>query len=622
MILRFLVAAALLLLALDGGGYGVASRHMLGVAVWWAIIVFVGLGLGPRDRLPGAALVVGGLLAAYALFTGASALWAVSSERVLVEFDRAALYLGVFLLAVIAVPRGKVRAVADGVAIGIASVAVVALASRFFPQHFDVPDIPSFLPGASARLAYPVNYWNGLAHLLALGIPLLLLIAVTSSRWAVRAAALGALPLIASALYLTSSRGGSATAAVGIVAFVALTSRRWRASAAVGVGALGSAAAILALTRYSAVVDDPFGARAVEEGRAAAALTLLACLGSGLGWGALSSSLPRASPVHRAAGWVAAGAAGVAAAVLVAAADPVERFRSFRQLPAEAGTPASVQSHLLSAGGSGRWQYWQAAWEQFESRPLLGRGAGSFEAWWAQHGTIPTFVRDAHSLYLETLGELGLVGLLLLASAFAAGLVAAARGLRPGGTEGRDTIAALAATFVAYTFAAGVDWMWELTIVSVVGIGCLGLLVRDDRDSPGGRRQSSIAIGVLLASWAILFAQAIPFLTQLKLRESQAEAAAGSFAPAARHAVEALQIQPWASSPRLQLALLAEQTGELETAHRQIVAATARDASDWRLWLVRARIETKSGDDEDARRSLATARSLNPRSPLFAGLRP
>ena len=35
------------------------------------------------------------------------------------------------------------------------------------------------------------------------------------------------------------------------------------------------------------------------------------------------------------------------------------------------------------------------------------RGAGSYESWWAQHGSISYFIRDAHSVWLETLGELG-----------------------------------------------------------------------------------------------------------------------------------------------------------------------------------------------------------------------
>src|SRR5207244_4518099 len=101
------------------------------------------------------------------------------------------------------------------------------------------------------------------------------------------------------------------------------------------------------------------------------------------------------------------------AVVLVAVAHPVRRFEAFRRLPPGLTQRHQdlVSAHLLSGGGSGRWQFWAAALDEWRSRPLLGRGAGSYEAWWARHGSFSYFVRNAHSLYLEVLGELGLVGL-------------------------------------------------------------------------------------------------------------------------------------------------------------------------------------------------------------------
>ena len=43
--------------------------------------------------------------------------------------------------------------------------------------------------------------------------------------------------------------------------------------------------------------------------------------------------------------------------------------------------------------------------------PLHGTGAGSFEAHWLRERPISFYARDAHNLYLETLGELGALGL-------------------------------------------------------------------------------------------------------------------------------------------------------------------------------------------------------------------
>jgi Flp pilus assembly protein TadD len=84
----------------------------------------------------------------------------------------------------------------------------------------------------------------------------------------------------------------------------------------------------------------------------------------------------------------------------------------------------------------------------------------------------------------------------------------------------------------------------------------------------------------------------------------------------AAHAARA--IAPWAPTPYLQLALIREQSGDLEVARTRIREALDRDETDWRLWLVSARIETKLGSVATATRHLARARALNPRSPAFS----
>jgi Flp pilus assembly protein TadD len=73
-----------------------------------------------------------------------------------------------------------------------------------------------------------------------------------------------------------------------------------------------------------------------------------------------------------------------------------------------------------------------------------------------------------------------------------------------------------------------------------------------------------------------------------------------------------------AATPYLQLALVAELQGLLKTASAAIVQATDRAPDDWRLWLVRSRIETKRGRVYAGLQALRRARDLNPRSPLFA----
>ncbi|MDP9223413.1 MAG: tetratricopeptide repeat protein, partial [Actinomycetota bacterium] len=65
-------------------------------------------------------------------------------------------------------------------------------------------------------------------------------------------------------------------------------------------------------------------------------------------------------------------------------------------------------------------------------------------------------------------------------------------------------------------------------------------------------------------------------------------------------------------------ALVQEQLGRLAAARGWIRKAIDKNPSDWRLWLVSARIDTKADDIPAARQSLRRAKALNPRSPLFA----
>jgi hypothetical protein len=172
------VAAAVFWLGFDGGSYGLASRATLAIAVWWAILLAVVLGLWPLVRPPRAALAVGGLLAALAVLTAASMVWAESAERAFTEFNRVALYLGIFVVTVLAATRQNVGRVTDGLAVGITGVGVLGLASRLFPDILPAGDVPDFLPSAYTRLSYPVEYWNGLAIFLGIAFPLLLRLAI------------------------------------------------------------------------------------------------------------------------------------------------------------------------------------------------------------------------------------------------------------------------------------------------------------------------------------------------------------------------------------------------------------------------------------------------------------
>jgi Tfp pilus assembly protein PilF len=117
---------------------------------------------------------------------------------------------------------------------------------------------------------------------------------------------------------------------------------------------------------------------------------------------------------------------------------------------------------------------------------------------------------------------------------------------------------------------------------------------------------------------ALVVLEAIPLLSTMKIRQSQEAATSGDLTQALDDARGARSLEPWAASPDLQVALVFEAGGNLPAAIVAIREAVAHDESDWRLWLVAARLETKAGEFDAARASLARARALNPRSSLFA----
>ena len=604
MIARLLVGLVVFWVGFDRGSYGVESRSALAIVVWWAIGAGVATGLLPLARVRRRALVPAGMLAAFAAFTLLSAAWGTGAEGVYAEFDRAALYLGIFVLALLCAHRGAAAVWCDGAALGITGIAVLALLSRLFPSLAGDQELLRVLPATGTRLFYPVGYWNGLAILVALGAPLLFATAVERTP-----VALSGVPAIAAAIYLTSSRGGAGTAILGALVFVGLSARRTAAVAAMLVAGAGSAAAVAILVWRHALVDGPLGSTAARgEGRSAALLLAVACGGTGLAWALLARRLPR----------VPAGAARVALALAVVAVvagvvlvHPVGRLHTFQQPPGAGGPSRAnfVSEHLLSGAGTGRWQFWSAAADEWRAHPLAGHGAGSYEAWWAQHGSFAYFVRDAHSLYVEVLGELGVVGLALLVGALVGGLALVVR---------RRESAALVALVVAYLFAAGIDWMWELTAVSAVAVASLGLACGSG-ERPARLPRPAVRAACAGLALAVVLAEGVPLGTALETRASQAAARHDDLAAARSAALAAHDLQPWAASPYLQLALVSELTGDTDRARGEIRDAIDRNRDDWRLWLVSARLATEAGAVGDAEAALARARSLNPRSPLFTG---
>ncbi len=334
-----------------------------------------------------------------------------------------------------------------------------------------------------------------------------------------------------------------------------------------------------------------------------------------------------------------ARAVGVGVVVVAIAgvllAGPSKRWQEFKEVGPLETQSTYVAAHLSSGRGSGRYQFWGTALDAFEAHPLDGIGAGGYEAYWHQHGSLVMPVRDAHSLFIESLAELGVVGLLLILGFVGFAVVS---GARRGPTFSREgVLGAALAILAAGILSAAIDWTWELPACFGLVVLAAALLTGPATLEPeamgpppgaldGGRepyprrrpRRVWLGVGTLLVAGAAIWAGGIVFLTETKLGDSVEAVSANDLPAAAQDARDARAIQPWAAAPRLQLALVEELAGRLRAANRDLGEAIERAPRDWQLWFVRARLEVKLGDVAAARRALARARKLNPRAPFLA----
>ena len=612
------VAATVFALSYANGGFASTTRAYAGIAAWWLLGIGAAFGIASAragvDRLAVAAV---GLLAAFAVWILISVRWAADAERAFAQFDQVALYVAVLAIAIVVARRVPAWVLVGGVALALTGVACVAFVSRCIPSTFGLQSGSTIVPALRNRLSFPLGYWNGLGIEVALAYPLLLSIMTWSrSRLASVLAALP-LPILAAVMYLTSSRGAFAAAAVGVVAFLALTPRRWPALAAVVVAGGAGAAAVAVLVPKKELVNGYVGtAPGVHQGHHAALWIGIACLVTALVWAGLSEVGKRLPSPPRAVGKATAVALVAVVVVAIVLAHPIAKFDAFKSAPPARGT--DTLNHLLNSSGSGRWQFWSAAVSEFRAHPLNGGGAGSWQAWWLQHGSLKVFSQFAHSLYLESLGELGIVGLLLIGAAVVVALVGAVRSallLESG------AVAAEAACGIAFFVAAAYDWAWQLAGIAIVGVGMLGFALGALPSTRASARGRSDVLRPMLALVAVaaIIPQYVVLAAGSHLRNSQVAFDAGDGTRARSEALAAKAIEPWAASPYLQLGLISEDQRQFKAAAHWLDDAISRSRRDYSLWLIAARIEGERGRAGPAVRDLHEAHRLNPNSTAFGG---
>jgi O-antigen ligase len=436
----------------DNGGYGSSAWawYTLALASLVAIRALEPglLALGRPELLMLLAL------AGLAGWMWVSSAWAVAGSEPGLEARRCVLYVTALLAFVTCASSRSARVLASGILLGIAAVTAYALVDRSTTPNDELE-----IPFQGTRLVGTVGYSNALGVLAAIGIVLAAGLASSGARPWLASCLRAAIVVLTVALTLTESAGACVALAAGVAGLLLLAQDSARRD----------------VVATLAVVVVPAGAASVvatEVAGLALALVL-----------------------------VAAGVVAAAAPALVR--DRIARGRRLAIGALVAVAAAAVVGVAVAAPSSLglREHYWRVALDDVASRPLHGSGAGSFRATWLDERPVAENARDAHSLYVETLGELGLIGLLLVGVVVLTPLVV---GIRRGG----DLLTATATSaFLVYVVHAAVDWDWEMPVVTITALGCGAVALaarRPDRSASWPERALVFAAALSVALLALL----------------------------------------------------------------------------------------------------------------------
>jgi hypothetical protein len=439
----FLVGAGLVvLLGFSGGGFFPQAWTWATIVLGWVAATALLL----RKRLDAtwidAAFVAG--LAGLAGWMLLSAVWSMDAGQSLLEARRMLLYLTAAVALLVVLERRSVPHLLAGVFVGVVGVSTFGLGWFLLD-----PGSLSRDPLEAGLLTQPVGYANAFGILTAIGIVLGLAFGARGASPHRRALATASLVPLAAAIALTSSRGSWLALGVGLGVTFLVDWRRAELLAVAAAAAPSAAVAVLLVEGWG-------------RPGAGAAAGVVACT---VAAGAARAALPRVAVLVRRFGRPRLLAALAAAAAIAAVAG------------------VAAQRTDWSVDLSDRGYYWRAAWHDHQSHPWLGSGAGTVSYYSRRPGPeLPA--TDAHSLYLESLAELGPVGLALVVAALALPLAAAAVARR------RSFVAPALGAYLAYLVHAGFDWDWEMPVVTLAGMSCGVVLLAEARACARGRLPS------------------------------------------------------------------------------------------------------------------------------------
>ena len=581
------VAVATWLATRFHGAYEISRWAPLGLLLLCGALVLTiaGWRVSRRAAAPAVALIALGVWAAVSAGWGGvpDAGWTTLDQLLIAA---AALAVGSMLSTT---PR-QARMVQSAVLIGLGLQGVELLARLGLsanPQAY-----------FHGRVLYGLTgYQNAQAAILAIGIPPALALAASDRRFLRAAGAAGAV-LLSAGVLLTESRGGLLALVVGVLVQIVWT-RNVRVTTTAVLTLAGAGALVVPLRHVDAAL---FAGDAEHAIRVYVVLAFAAAAAAGI-LAQIRMPMPNRR-VLAATAILAISVLGIFGGVTV---EP-RVSSAWSQLTSDAPpTAAPGSTRLVSLSFNGRLEAWSVAAGAVAAHPLLGEGPASFALRWTEKRRLESlYILQPHSLELELLSELGILGL----GWFLAFVVLAYRGA----SRAARGVGGVAGGVISIVLLqASYDWTWSfpglvVPALVIVGAACAGgARVR-------GASATTLIFAIILVSGAAI---AAPYLasrqvdTARKLQATNPEAAWS-------HAATAAKLDPWSEEARAAQASIAESVGKFSLAARKYHDAAAFAQQPWVDFYSEALAWQRAGSTPRRLLACRAARAENPLEPLLS----
>lgn len=607
-----------LFLSLNAGGFYPGAQGAAVVVLALIVALRMAFVRNPFAGLSRPLQVTVGALAAYSLWSLLSSRWSHSPARATLEFDLANVYLlTVLLIGSTARSHRRMRLTVLLTWGSMLIVCLVALATRLRPDLFPIPQNLS-----PDRLAYPLTYWNALGLFAGMGMTLALYFASsTREPRTIRVLATSTLPIFGVTILLTYSRSAIIIGAAGLIVYSLLARPRGLPAALIA-GIPTCTFAIADTYQAKLISNASVSPAAVQQGQHLMVSILIACGAAALARVALVELDTRLanmamSPTRRQNARILLAFACTVAlvgTVIGFGGQISKQWSNFTKQDSTLGDN-DVRNRIDDIRIGSRLPGWKIAIQAFDRNQFHGVGAGTFPVDYYQLRTTGGVAIEAHSIYLEAMSDLGIVGLTLIVVALATLIGACFVRAR---RSARSLWIAVGVIASVWALHAAVDWDWEMPAVTlpVFALAATALTRRGGGARLRRRYELALRLVVGVLALALLVTAGRISASDRDLNRSVAEFNEGN-CPAAvadAHAtISALSSRP---QPYQIIGLCDVVSGHPAQAAAWVSQAVARDPGNWiyrySLGVAHAAV------GQDPQPALRQARALDPLETLIA----